>query len=199
MNTRRDFLRLLALTTSACAFDITPAFAATRRRSVPPPKLQFIDPVVKATGRLKIAGNRWKMIVAHHSAIAQGNAAIYDKAHRRRGMENGLAYHFVIGNGLDSGDGQIEVGSRWLRQIKGGHVRRDAVNEIAIGICLVGNFEVSKPTKNQLAAFQQLMTFLRTEVTGSSARFLVHREVDPGRTACPGKNFPTKSMHRLYG
>jgi hypothetical protein len=42
-----------------------------------------------------------------YSAIKDGNAASYDRAHRRRGMENGLAYHFVIGNGVDSGDGEI--------------------------------------------------------------------------------------------
>ena len=48
-------------------------------------------------------------------------------------MSNGLAYHFVIGNGSSSGNGEIEIGSRWTRQINGGHVASDYLNNIAIG------------------------------------------------------------------
>lgn len=47
-----------------------------------------------------------------------------------RGMGEWHAYHFLIGNGIDLGDGQIEVGSRWLRQIKDGHVHQDEVNDL---------------------------------------------------------------------
>ena len=57
------------------------------------------------------------------------------------GMQNGLAYHFVIGNGTDTQDGQIEMGSRWLKQLQGGHVKNHYINEVGIGICLVGNFK----------------------------------------------------------
>ena len=114
-------------------------------------------------------------------------------------MENGLAYHFVIGNGVDSGDGEIEIGSRWIKQIKGGHVRQEEINEIAIGVCLVGNFEVAKPSKNQLSAMRELIDFLRAEVVTPRVRFAVHKEVDPGHTVCPGRHFPLREMHRLYG
>jgi hypothetical protein len=55
-------------------------------------------------------------------------------------MSNGLAYHFVIGNGTSSGNGEIEVGNRWRRQINGGHVHSDYLNNISLGICLVGDF-----------------------------------------------------------
>ena len=44
--------------------------------------------------------SQWQRIVVHHSAIKYGNATKYDATHRRRGMKNGLAYHFVIGNGI---------------------------------------------------------------------------------------------------
>jgi N-acetylmuramoyl-L-alanine amidase len=197
MQSRRDFLnRLCALALPGIA-PMHARAAARLRESVVP--IRFTKLVRDATKALSIPAKRWKMVVGHHSAVKQGNAAIYDRAHRMRGMENGLAYHFLIGNGVDSGDGQIEIGPRWLRQIKGGHVRQDEVNEVAIGICLVGNFEIAKPTENQLAAFQELMTYLRSEVTGRDVRFMVHREVDPGRTLCPGRNFPIKAMHRLYG
>jgi len=161
-------------------------------------KPKFTKEVREVTSKLNIPKGRWKMIICHHSGIRYGNAAIYDRQHRKRGMENGLAYHFVIGNGVDSGDGEIEIGSRWMKQIKGGHVRSEEMNEIAIGICLVGNFAETKPTKNQLAALKELLLYLRKDVVGKDAKFLVHSEADPGHTECPGRYFPTKKMHKLF-
>ena len=137
--------------------------------------------------------------MGHHSGIKYGNAVIFDRAHRERGMENGLAYHFVIGNGIDSGDGEIEIGPRWFRQIQGGHVHREDVNEVGVGICLVGNFEETKPTPKQLMAFRELVGYLRSDVVGKNVKFAVHREIDPGRTVCPGRFFPIAEMHRRYG
>ncbi len=93
------------------------------------------------TARINVRRDNWKRIVVHHSAIKYGNAKKYDAAHRQRGMQNGLAYHFLIGNGIDSGDGEIEVGPRWKKQLLGGHVKSYQLNLTAIGICLVGNFE----------------------------------------------------------
>ena len=52
----------------------------------------------------------------------------YDVFHRQRGMQNGLAHHFVIGNGIDSGDGEIEVGPRWSKQLLGGHLKSYRLN-----------------------------------------------------------------------
>ena len=54
---------------------------------------------------------------------------------RIENMQNGLAYHFVIGNGTSTGNGQIEVGDRWRRQINGGHdvkTRRNAARSCTL-------------------------------------------------------------------
>ena len=59
--------------------------------------------------------NHWTWIIVHHSDSDYGSAAIIDKWHRERGFDE-LGYHFVIGNGTNSGDGQIEVGPRWTKQ-----------------------------------------------------------------------------------
>ncbi len=141
----------------------------------------------------------WRYIVAHHAGTGTGNAAIYDNYHRNTiGMANGLAYHFVIGNGTKSGDGEIEIGGRWDRQLQGGHVRNHQVNERGIGICLVGNFQKTSPTPRQLAALTALTRYLRDFVP-TRTKFAVHREID-GRnhTVCPGRNFPVQRMHRLF-
>jgi len=142
---------------------------------------------------------RWNYIVGHHSATRHGNAEIYDRNHRRRGMQNGLAYHFVIGNGIDSGDGEIEIGPRWKEQIQGGHVRRHEVNMHGIGICLVGNFEKTRPSRRQMAAFVSLVDYLGNDVLNGRYTFSVHKEIDRNHTVCPGRNFPVKDMHRRFG
>ena len=156
-------------------------------------------PVINATRVLTIAPSRWKIIVGHHSGIGTGNAAIYDRAHRMRGMEHGLAYHFVIGNGTKSGDGEIEIGGRWLKQLQGGHVHSESVNQIGIGICCVGNFEETQPTPAQLRSFTALVEYLKRDVLRTPVRFAVHREINPGRTVCPGKYFPVAALHQCFG
>lgn len=158
-----------------------------------------VESVARLLRGTRIQRERWNYIVAHHSATKYGNAEIYDNYHRRRGMQNGLAYHFVIGNGLDSGDGEIEIGPRWRRQLHGGHVRKWKVNREGIGICLVGNFEKTRPTPRQLEAFTALTQYLGVNVLKNRYKFMVHKEVDPGHTICPGRNFPVRAMHRRFG
>lgn len=159
----------------------------------------ILAPVISATRSLKIEPKRWKYVVTHHSGIENGNGRTYDREHRRRGYENGLAYHFVIGNGRDSGEGEIEIGPRWLRQIHGGHVRNESFNEHGIGICLVGNFEKRLVSSKQLASFTALVDWLRTSAPlGIKPAFTVHRWVDRNHTVCPGKYFPYTAMTRRY-
>lgn len=158
----------------------------------------YLAGVRAATARINVRRDNWQRIVVHHSAIKYGNAAKYDAAHRRRGMQNGLAYHFLIGNGIDSGDGEIEIGPRWHKQLLGGHVKSYRINLTAIGICLVGNFEQTHPSQRQLEAFTQLMDWLRNGVLPNARHFAGHRELKGERTICPGKNFPLAAMHGRY-
>ena len=169
--------------------------------SIPSPTTaaEALARVKRVTEQIAVPLRPWTMVVGHHSAVERGNAAIYDRGHRERGMKDGLAYHFVIGNGQDSGDGEIEVGERWVQQLPGGHVRQAAVNAFGIGICLVGNFEYRKPSSQQMRSFVALVDYLRREVMRQDFRFAVHKEVDPGHTVCPGRHFPLKAMHRRFG
>src|SRR5687768_8825904 len=52
--------------------------------------------------------NDWRWIVIHHSATPAGGAKTFDKMHKAKGWDE-LGYHFVIGNGTDTADGQVEV------------------------------------------------------------------------------------------
>ncbi len=146
---------------------------------------------------------RWQFIVVHNSGTRQGSARIFDYYHRHvRRMQNGLAYHFVIGNGTSTGDGEIEIGDRWRRQINGGHVHSDYLNNIALGICLVGDFNRDQPTRRQLEACEELINYLRKRCGKIDAHYAVvrpHRDVNPPQwaTDCPGDAFPYSWFRRF--
>lgn len=147
----------------------------------------------------RVVKGRWKYIVLHHSGTPSGDAKIFEYYHKNvRHMENGLAYHFVIGNGNDSGDGEIEVGNRWRRQIKGGHVANEALNPISIGICFVGNFNERAPSAKQMAAAIELVTHLQERCGSPAPEVFGHREMKTRGTECPGSRFPLSVFHKLF-
>jgi hypothetical protein len=159
--------------------------------------------VIDAIRRAPVKRRRWQFIVVHNSGTRQGNARVFDYYHRHvRRMQNGLAYHFVIGNGTSTGNGQIEVGDRWRRQINGGHVHSDYLNNISLGICLVGDFNRDQPTRAQLDACEELIRYLRDRC-GKTDRGTIpvkpHREINPPRwpTDCPGDDFPYSWFRRF--
>jgi hypothetical protein len=145
---------------------------------------------------------RWKYIIVHNSGTREGNARVFDIYHLRvRHMVNGLAYHFVIGDGHGSGDGQIEIGHRWTAQLNGGHVASDYLNDISLGICLVGDFNRDLPTKAQIGALEELIDYLRNRVgktQGRRAIVYAHKEINPRPTDCPGERFPYSWLHAKF-
>jgi len=166
---------------------------------------KYLTPSVRAEiDHAPVLARRWRYIVVHNSGTRQGNAKAFDYYHLHvRKMPNGLAYHFVIGNGTSTGDGQIEIGNRWRRQINGGHVHSDYLNSIALGICLVGDFNRDFPTNRQLEATEELIRYLRQRV-GKIDRYWAivkpHREINPPRwpTDCPGNRFPYRWIHGRF-
>lgn len=143
----------------------------------------------------KIDKGRWKYIVIHHSAVDDVNPAMMDRHHRGRGMENGLAYHFVIGGRGDRmADGELFVAPRWTGQIDGGHVKSTDLNHESIGICLVGEFDKRKPTEKQMEVLEDLVRHLMKQCGLGVSSVKTHTQVNPAPTTCPGRYFPTKSF-----
>lgn len=161
-------------------------------------------PVRAEIDRAPVLARRWRYIVVHNSGTRQGNAKAFEYYHRNvRKMPNGLAYHFVIGNGTSSGDGEIEIGNRWRRQINGGHVHSDFLNNIALGVCLVGDYNRDVPTKRQQESLEELIRYLRQRVGKIDRKFAIvkaHREINPPRwpTDCPGDKFPYRWLHSRF-
>jgi len=138
---------------------------------------------------------KWKYIVIHHSGTKIGNAEIFDRYHRQeKKMPEGLAYHFVIGNGTKSPNGQVEVGKRWHKKISGPHCFDPKMNEDSIGICMVGDFNKAKPTKAQIIALTELIKKLQKDYKIPATNIILHSEVDKGKTDCPGAKFSLQEI-----
>ncbi len=178
------------------------------------PTLVAPKPQPKATPKVRTADRAWlprakerswKYIVVHHSDDVRGNAAKYDRIHREVNGWDSLGYHFVVGNGTLSRDGEIEIGPRWPVQKHGAHARNHSLghndfNEQGIGICLVGDFHKTQrePSRKQMDELVRLTRWLmkRYNIGGEN----VVRHCDCCATECPGQYFPWKRYKaRLKG
>jgi len=143
-----------------------------------------------------VAPRSWQAIVIHHSATPAGGAVRFDREHREKGWDE-LGYDFVIGNGTDTGDGQVEVGSRWIKQKIGAHAKTpdNWYNEHAIGICLVGNFDQDRPTAAQMRSVAKLVAFMMKTYHIPADRIVGHGDTKP--TDCPGRHMNVAEVRRM--
>jgi len=131
---------------------------------------------------------KWRFIVIHHSATVQGSASKFEIFHMLyRGWAH-IGYHFVIGNGTDTGDGRIEPTPVWVNQIPGIHARNRTYNEWGIAVCLVGNFDQTRPTELQMKALVGLAAALTKKFHIPPSDVTYHNHIV--ETDCPGKLFP---------
>ncbi len=160
-----------------------------------PPGVGLPFSVRRAIEVAKVKPGQWKYIVIHHSGVDCGTLSGIDRYHREeRHMKNGLGYHFLIGNGNGMGEGEIGVGSRWTKQLEGGHLKSESQNRMSLGICLVGNFDKTKPTPKQLERLTSLVQALLTRCKLSPGAVKTHQQINVVHTRCPGRHFPTKSF-----
>ena len=96
-----------------------------------------------------------------------------------------MGYHFVIGNGSGTPNGEIEIGNRRLDQINGAHACVEEYNHYGIGI--VGNFNQSRPTVAQMASLTVLVEYLQNICHITSENVIMHKHCR--QTDCPGRNF----------
>ena len=143
------------------------------------------------------ADRPWQYIVLHHSASTSGNYDQIDAEHRKVLGYDGCGYHFVIGNGTGSADGQIEVAQRWVKQKHGVHCRNAKsaeIDEYGIGICFIGDLDKEPPTPRQVAAAKALIAYLGSRYSISRSRVETHAHLAATPTVCPGRYFPTQSL-----
>lgn len=144
--------------------------------------------------RTPLDKDRWKAIVIHHSGSPYATPDSLEREARDAGLV-GLGYHFVIGNGNGLADGELHVGSRWLRQLPGAHAvgpRGDWYNQHSIGICLVGNGERGRFSEAQMRRLVQLVDALARELGVPRDRVVLHD--DMVTNGGPGRFFPAAAF-----
>ena len=147
-----------------------------------------------------VAESDWEYVVVHHSASESGSVQSIHEEHRRRkdAMGNawlGIGYHFVIGNGQGMKDGAVEPTFRWDEQLHGAHSGDPLFNARGIGICLIGNFEKTPPSKAQLTAVKELVKTLAGRHQIVRGKIIGHASVKA--TACPGKRFHLQDVRAV--
>ena len=164
----------------------------TRWRFLTKAQRQSIHSVLARSG----PDHRWRRLVVHSSRSDSGNAALLRAYHLQVNpkLKQG-AYHFVIGNGSHSADGEISIGQRWREQLPGAAMRVEALNEASLSVCLIGEFTESGPTVAQWRALDELMAYLRAQLGPIS--LVSHRQVESTAEACPGPGFDTRLLQQL--
>jgi hypothetical protein len=180
-----------------------PRLAAVTPRPQPAPPPHIQQPAPKATAGAiprewipPVPPRSWQAIVIHHSATPAGGAARFDREHREKGWDE-LGYDFVVGNGTDTADGQIEVGSRWVKQKVGAHAKTpdNWYNEHGIGICLVGNFDGDRPTAAQMRSTARLVAYMMKTYHIPADHVIGHGDTKP--TDCPGRYMHVAEVRRM--
>lgn len=176
-------------------------------KKVVEPAARVLSPLVPESIE-RTVGREVDRLTVHHTAspgVVGGrtvDAELLAKWHRERGLGTGsgdardCAYHLVI-----SPDGSITAG-RPLESPSAGTRSLDN-NRRSIDVVLVGDFEPShnrgryspaKPTSAQLAALDSVALWAAREFDFAADAVRSHREVTPGKTACPGKRVDMKSI-----
>lgn len=130
---------------------------------------------------------RIELIVIHHSVTGPPNNEDTAKNIIRNQMQRynkGLllsiysdTYHYMI-----TQDGKQVP---WVCECNvSGHCGDDEINKKSIGICLLGNFNIEKPTEIQLKTLIELLRKLYTKYKYKN--ILGHRDII--QTECPGNN-----------
>ncbi len=108
-----------------------------------------------------------------------------------------LGYHFVIGNGTDTNDGQSKSAPAGPSR-NGAPTPKPpttASTSIGIGICLVGNFDVSHPSDAQMKSLGKLVAYLMKTYHIPADHVLGHG--DCKSTDCPGKYISIAKVRQI--
>ncbi len=110
-----------------------------------------------------------------------------------RGWED-IGYHWLIGNNRPfTINGEIYHGRSEMFQ--GAHAY--GYNHNSLGVCLIGNFDKSVPSKKQLHSLFLLLLSKLSEYNIPIENVLGHNELPNVTKTCPGKNF-NMSLIRQY-
>lgn len=130
-----------------------------------------------------------KFITIHHAGVEWKSGKVSPEQFVRNMQSWGqkeknwpdLPYHFLI-----APDGKIYE-ARSLEYEPESNTRYELAGNI--GVEMMGNFEVQRPSPEQLRSCVQLVAWLCAERNIDVANIRGHNDAAPGQTSCPGKDF----------
>lgn len=131
--------------------------------------------------------NKPNKIIIHHSLTKDSGTVSWEairKYHKNKGWQD-IGYHYgieLVGNEYKILKGRSEntVGAHTVGQ-----------NSNSIGMCLVGNFDVTYPSPKQLNKLKELILDIFSRY--GNLPVYTHNHFASYKS-CPGKNFPFKSF-----
>lgn len=141
-----------------------------------------------------------KKIVLHHSLTKDqllpdwGNIRHYHMVEKKWiniGYHFGIekVYHKIKHMDEDCIGQEYEIFLGRMLNKKGAHCKSKGYNHFSLGICLIGNFDIVRPSNKQLFLAVRLVKSLLNTFSLTKEDVVGHREVaNDGRT-CPGSKF----------
>jgi len=146
--------------------------------------------------------NRPKHIVVHHTGGTDANPladtshhtfGVVDNWHKklwnfRSSLGHYIGYHYFIDK-----TGKVTQGrADWD---EGAHTR--GYNSVTLGVCLAGNFDATKPSKEQEEALRELLLRLMNKHNITLENCVPHRKF--ANKTCYGRNLPDNWLQKLVG
>lgn len=128
-----------------------------------------------------------KYLVIHHSKNRNSLESIKELHVNINNWED-IGYHWLI-----DGEGTLLKGRD--EKFQGAHVF--SFNKNSIGICLIGNFDIKRPSKNQILTLQWLLQKKMREYLIPAENILGHREFPDVKKSCPGKFVNMDEIRKL--
>jgi N-acetylmuramoyl-L-alanine amidase len=130
---------------------------------------------------------RWQYVMIHHSLTKDGQTVSWQAIRRYHTQDLGwrdIGYHY----GLEDINGQYEVLVGRDLNTTGAHCKEAEMNEKAIGVCLVGNFDEELPSIGIIDRALRFVSGLTLILDVPIRNVIAHRDFATYKS-CPGTRF----------
>ena len=140
---------------------------------------------------------RWERVVLHGTGSTTSAPRLLQRYHSNvQGVPEGMAWHFVIGNGKGAADGSILATDGWQRAIPAASGRDPGTRYTSISVCLAGDFHEQPPTDAQLQALSELMDYFGIKL--GHLPLSAHEGARGDLARCLGDKFPLQQIQQAW-
>ncbi len=139
-----------------------------------------------------------KRIIIHHSATKDSITVDWnaiDNYHTNTLGYLDIGYHW----GVEKVNGKLTIMKGRPEEMDGAHTKQQNMNKIAIGVCVVGNFDQEIPSDDTYQITAQLCADIcfRNKISLSGVDAAIDPHSKYAVKTCPGKNFDMAKLKNL--